>query len=233
MRKQYLLKSPLRPLLKGMTAAGLLMTSISSASADTICFAVADNDRDGNQDVLVKMYTDGRTAEVGGGLTGTQYMEAITFDLSWETLYAADGDQFGTLDVFGPPDAPTTGQFTPIGDGFGIGNGEEGEIEFSDVDGLTFDVATGVLYGTHRREHTTPQQHDILFQIDPVTGQFKPGVFGGADYVVVKIDGHPQYYDVDDIASDPKTGEMYIVANTGDGVESVLAVLRKVRVLRR
>ena len=227
MRRQYLLKQPIRPLLKGLTAAGLLMTSIPSASAETICFAVADNDRDGNQDVLVKMYTDGRTAEIGGGLTNTRYMEAIAFSLDGKTLYAADGDTLGILDVYGPPDAPTTGQFTPIGEGFGTGNGEEGEIEFSDIDGLTFDFATGVLYGTHRREHTSPQQYDVLFQIDPVTGQFKPGVFGGDDYVVVKIAGHPQYYDVDDIASDPITGEMYIVANTGDGVESVLAILDK------
>ncbi len=227
MRRQYLSKQPIRPLLKGLTAAGLLMTSIPSASAETICFAVADNDRDGNQDVLVKMYTDGRTAEVGGGLTNTRYMEAIAFSLDGKTLYAADGDTLGILDVYGPPDAPTTGQFTPIGDGFGTGNGEEGEIEFSDIDGLTFDVATGVLYGTHRREHTSPQQYDVLFQIDPVTGQFKPSVFGGNDYVVVEIAGHPQYYDVDDIASDPTDGKLYIVANTGDGVESVLAILDK------
>lgn len=233
MRKRYLLKPPVGPVLKGLTVAGLLMTTAQSASADTICFAVADNDRDGNQDVLAKMYTDGRTEEVGSGLTGTQNMEAITFSLDGETLYAADGHQFGTLDVFGPANAATTAQFTPIGNGFGTGtcineNGEDEEITFDDVDSLTFDVATGVLYGTQRREHTSPKQYDVLFQIDPISGQYRPGVFfGDKDCVVVMIDGHPQYYDVDDIASDPTDGMLYIVANTGDGVESVLASLDK------
>jgi len=222
MTKQYLLKRPFRHLLKGLMATGLLMASFQVAKADSICFAVADNDRDGDEDVLVMMYKDGGTVEIGGGLTGTLYMEAITFYLDGKTLYAADGDTLGILNL-------ETGKFEPRPNKFGTGNGEDGPIEFSDIDGLTFDVATGILYGIHRREHTAPPQHDILFQIDPVTGKFKPGVFGGDDYVVVRIDGHPQYHDVDDIASDPSTkgGEMYIVANTGDGVESVLATLDK------
>jgi hypothetical protein len=220
MTKQYLLKRPFRHLLKGLMVTGLLMASFQVAKADSICFAVADNDRDGDEDVLVMMQKDGGTVEIGGGLTGTLYMEAITFYLDGKTLFAADGDTLGILNL-------ETGLFEPRDNKFGTGTGEEGPIEFSDIDGLTFDVATYVLYGIHRREHTTPPQDDILFQIDPVTGLFKPGVFGGADYVVVRIDGHPQYHDVDDIASDPTDGKLYIVANTGDGVESVLATLDK------
>ena len=220
MTKQYLLKRPFRHLLKGLMATGLLMASFQVAKADSICFAVADNDRDGDEDVLVMMYKDGGTVEIGGGLTGTLYMEAITFYLDGKTLYAADGDTLGILNL-------ETGKFEPRPNKFGTGNGEDGPIEFSDIDGLTFDVATGILYGIHRREHTAPPQHDILFQIDPVTGLFKPSAFGDDDYVVVRIDGHPQYHDVDDIASDPTDGKLYIVANTGDGVESVLATLDK------
>jgi hypothetical protein len=232
MTKQYLLKKPFRHLLKGAMVGSFLMAASQGANAgESICFAVADNDRDGDQDVLVMMQKDGGTVEIGTGLTGTQYIEAVTFSLDGKTLYAADGGLFGTLDVYGSPEAGPSGKFTPIGNGFGTGNGAEGEIEFSDVDGLTFDFATGILYGTHRREHTSPQQYDILFQINPATGQFVPDAFGEkrkkTDYVVVKIDGHSQYYDVDDIASDPTDGTMYIVANTGDGVESVLATIDK------
>ncbi len=200
----------------------LFVTFVPSvmADADSVCFAVADNDRDGNRDVLVKMSKDGGTEEVIDGFTGTTSMEAITFDLTGEILYAADGGQFGTLDLV------TTGKFVEIGDGFGTGtctNGEE--VAFDDVDGLAFDFANGDLYGTQRREHTTPQQYDVLFQIDPQTGKFKPGVFGDKDCVVIKVADYPEYYDIDDIASDPDDGKLYIIVNTGDGVRSALATL--------
>jgi hypothetical protein len=200
----------------------LFVTFVPSvmADADSVCFAVADNDRDGNRDVLVKMYTDGRTEEVIDGFTDTTSMEAITFNLTGEILYAADGGQFGTLDL------DETGKFVEIGDGFGTGTCTNDEVvEFDDVDGLAVDFANGDLYGTQRREHTTPQQYDVLFQIDPQTGKFKPGVFGGKDCVVIKVAGYPEYYDIDDIASDPTDGKLYIIVNTGDGVRSALAEL--------
>jgi hypothetical protein len=206
------------------------------ADADSVCFAVADNDRDGNRDVLVRMNKDGGTEEVIDGFTGTTSMEAITFNFTGEKLYAADGGQFGTLDLV------ETGKFVEIGDGFGTGTCTNGdEVAFDDVDGLAVDFANGDLYGTQRREHTTPQQYDVLFQIDPQTGKFKPGVFGGKDCVVIKVFKRedndtitedddtftelPEYYDIDDIASDPDDGKLYIIVNTGDGVRSALATL--------
>jgi hypothetical protein len=54
------------------------------------------------------------------------------------------------------------------------------------------------------------------------------GAFGtGKDYVVLKIDGAPDYDNVDDIASDPQDGTLFIIANTGDGKEGALAVLER------
>ena len=215
----------------------LFVTLIPSAMADvdSVCFAVADNDRDGNRDVLVMMNKDGGTEEVIGGFTGTTSIEAITFDLDEETLYAADGGQFGTLDLV------DTGKFVKIGDGFGTGTCNGDVVAFDDVDGLAFDFANGVLYGTQRREHTTSQQYDVLFQIDPETGKFVEDAFNGDDCVVIKVFKRedndtitedddtftelPEFYDIDDIASDPTDGKLYIIVNTGGGVKSALATL--------
>jgi len=246
-------RKPFRYSLACLMGLGLCATSIYpivTFAQDTVgmmCHAVADNDKLGNdsQDMLVKIYTDGRAIEVGTG-TGTKHMEAISFDLNGEKLYvvaepaedgSSDGSRFGTLDL--DEDSPTWGQFLPIGNGLGTANGAEGPILIDDVDSLTFDYATqGIVYATLRREHTNPPQYDLLFQINAFTGKIVPDAFGsGIDYVPVIIsnkadcpiddDSRAQadYYDVDDIASDPEDGTLYVVVNTGDGVESVLARL--------
>lgn len=211
-----------------------------------MCHAVADNDKLGDsEDMLIKIYADGTAVEVGVG-TGTKNMEAISFDISGETLYvvaepaedgSSDGSRFGTLDLEKGSD--TLGQFVPIGNGLGTANGAEGPILIDDVDSLTFDYATeGTVYATLRREHTNPPQYDLLFKINPHTGTLASNTFGaGIDYVPVTVinteecaidsDDRAQdnYYDVDDIASDPQDGTMYAVVNTGNGVESVLTRL--------
>ncbi len=215
----------------------LFVTLIPSAMADvdSVCFAVADNDRDGNRDVLVRINKDGGTEEVIGGFTDTTSMEAITFDLYEETLYAADAGQFGRLDL------ADTGKFIKIGDGFGTGTCTNGEVvDFDDVDGLAVDFANDILYGTQRREGGT-SQYDVLFQIDPKEGKFVEGAFNGSDCVVIKVFKRedndtitedddtftelPEYYDIDDIAGDPTDGKLYIIVNTGNGVKSALATL--------
>ncbi|MDM8562032.1 hypothetical protein QUF54_01610, partial [Candidatus Marithioploca araucensis] len=157
--------------------------------------------------------------EVIGGFTDTTSMEAITFDLTGKILYAADGGQFGTLDLV------ETGKFVEIGDGFGTGTCTNGDkVAFDDVDGLAVDFANGDLYGTQRRESPS-EQYDVLFQIDPQTGEFIEDAFNGDDCVVIEVTDYPEYYDIDDIASDPKDGKLYAIVNTGAGVKSALATL--------
>jgi len=193
---------------------GLLFTL--RATAEVVCYAVADNDRTPNsKDVLVKLYPNGITDIIG--VTGSAHIEAIAFDLEGQILYAADSGQLGQIDL-------STGNFMPIGSGFGRAQGAEGPIILDDIDGLTFDEATGKLYATHRREHQNPQQYDILFEVNPQTGQYVANAFGGQqDYVVIT----GADYDIDDIASDPKDGQLYVISNAGDGVKSVLAVLER------
>jgi len=229
-------RKPFRYSLACLMGVGLCATSLypiatfaqDSFSAGMMCHAVADNDKlGGSKDQLVKIYTDGTAIEVGTG-TGTLHMEAVSFDFSGETLYAvaepeegSNGSRFGIVDL--DENSPTWGEFLPIGNGLSTD-----ACNIDDVDSLTFDYAdpTGnTAYATLRREHTTPQQYDLLFRIDPRTGSSIPGWFNGKDCVEIKVDGYPQYYDVDDIASDPENGTIYIVANIGDGVESVLATL--------
>lgn len=186
-----------------------------------LCYAVADgtsSNGDGNQkDTLAFLNRlTGATAAVGSGVGNTNRfnIEAIAFQPGGSILFAADAGQLGTLNL-------TTGAFTTVGSGFGSGNGSAGSITFNDVDGLTFDATTGFLYGSHRRSGP-----DVLFRINPGTGQRVANAFGsGVDYVVVpSVSG---LEDVDDIAVDPVTGTMYAIVNNGGSTESRLITVNK------
>jgi hypothetical protein len=234
MRENFMSKQHLwRQILKSLMVGGLVATSIQPVTAETTCYAVADNDtKPGSKDVLVKMSPDGTTETIGTTI-GTQHMEAIVFDPKGEVLYAFNSQdpvdvignvggpgQFGTLDL-------ATGEFKVInGQSFGSANGELGIVDINDVDGLTFDYAVeGTMYGTGRTHEDGA--YDLLIQINPYTGELVRGAFGGKDYVVIKIEGAADYDNVDDIASDPQDGTLYIIANTGNGKEGALAVLER------
>lgn len=173
------------------------------AQGEDLCFAVADHSSDsGSVDALVSL---NRVTSVTTliGRPGTNKMEAIAFEPGGETLYAADADQLGTLDLL-------TGAFSPTSETFGSGSGALGTVEFDDVDGLTVDPETRILYGTHRVRRP---EYDVLIQIDKGSGAHVPGAFGGDDYVV--FSGSGVLPDIDDIAIDPITGEMFATSNTG------------------
>lgn len=176
---------------------------ISQSEACAICYLVADAGGGNGGDDWLTLFDKATGAEtnIGAG-TGTFTIEAIAYSPWSNILYAADADELGVVDT-------TTGVYSTIGS-FGSGDGSVGTIAFSDVDGLTFDPFTEILYGTHRRTSAD----DILFQIDPTTGSAIPDAFGvGVDYVVVNaISG---LGDIDDIAIDSHDGQMYGIANNG------------------
>lgn len=160
------------------------------------CFAVADS-----VDQLVRMdrFT-GTFTDIGA--TGTSSIEAIAMSLDSNTLYAADAGQFGTLNM-------TTGVFTAIGAGIGTGNNTVlGAEPFNDVDSLSFDAATGILWGV-------VQTPNIIFAINPTTGTFIPNIFGaGNDYAELDmstVPGNPP--DTDDLGINPITGDFLVIAN--------------------
>ncbi len=184
--------------------AGMIYTR----SGEDFCYAVSDS-----EDELVSIRSDGAGFQDIGPL-GVSYVEAIAFNLGWTTLYGADADTLGTIDV-------NTGQFSAIGS-FGSGDGADGQVDFDDVDSLSFDPVTGVFYGVTRRNDGAP--NDVLFQIDPATGSYVPDAFGaGVDYVIVDSGSVLGLYDIDDIAVDP-AGQMYGIANSSGGGDHLVKI---------
>lgn len=193
-------------LVLGLAIALLPSTSVSALNT---CYAIANT---GNHFVSLDKST-GKTVEIGP--TGGVDIEAMTFQFGTDTLYAADASELGTVDL-------VTGRYTRIGS-FGAGSGNEGLVNFSDVDSLAWDNVSDTLYGVARHEGGV--RPDLLFQIDPTTGSFKPGMFNGADYVPVGITKANEA-DIDDIAFNPLTGILYGVANSG-GTGGTLVVINK------
>lgn len=166
---------------------------------DAFCYLVADNDGLNNSLDGFSFVTD-VFSESAVGLTGTDHIEGMTRVPATNTIYAADADAFGSIDI-------STGVFTQIGL-FGTGDGEQGEIDFDDVDGLAWDPFEQIMFASVRRDNGPD---DLLIQVDITTGQHIAGAFNGDDYVVVdKINGLD---DIDDIAISTWDGQMYAIQN--------------------
>ena len=186
----------------GLVAILMLLGSVLAKAqvADVFYYISDGNDR---------LYTINRTtgAEVNIGATGVSDIEAIAYYPipGSQALYAADGGNFGTLNT-------STGAFTLIGevDGGGTASGSAGEQSLDDVDGLMLDGQSLVMWAIQRNSGNP----DLLFQINIATGQFTPDAFGaGVDYL--EITGVGIAIDVDDLAIDPGTGQIYGVSNNG------------------
>ena len=188
--------------------SSLLISSFGTAFAGdpNIFYYVKDS----NDELWTVDRTSGVTTFIGA--TGVTNIEAIAFwaEPGNNILYAANGGDIGTLDL-------TTGAYTFVGDvdnGSTV-NGRFGSQSLTDIDGLTFDPHTGILWGSERNGG-----FDFVFQIDRTTGQIIMDAFGtGVDYIVV--DGVGVFEDVDDIAIDPDNGRMYGVSNDGTGDQIV------------
>jgi uncharacterized repeat protein (TIGR01451 family) len=160
-----------------------------------VCYAVA-----GSVDQLVA-YTITSASFTDIGPTGTINIEAIAYQFGTNILFAADSGTFGSLDQ-------STGAFTAIGAFGSCTLPDATVINVTDVDGLTFDPFTGILWGSHRDgDGTAPD--DVLVRIDPATGQVAP------DCVRIGTTAAVGLPDVDDIAISPVDQTMYAVANNG------------------
>lgn len=191
-------------------------TTVQNLNINQLCYLVADNGGGGGgNDLLTAIDTvdfDPATNETSIGIgTGTDRIEAIAWNSATGVLYAADAGRLGTLNT-------TTGVFSALPQSFGTGDGSLNNVTFSDVDGLSYDATTGVLYGVHARSGT-----DVLIQIDMSTGAHVPNAFGaGIDYVPLPpILGNNI---TDDIAVDPTTGVMYASVNSGGSSDRLIRV---------
>jgi hypothetical protein len=201
---------------------GAMLTSTSRANPldHQICYSVADHDDGHDLDSLSIVDFHLRTETVVGQ-TNTRYIEAVAYHPPSSQLYAANRDQLGILNT-------TTAQFTPTSQKFGTGSGEYGEIAIQDVDSLTFDAQTGILWGSNRLGEGR-DVYDVFIQIDLVTGAIVQNAFGaGVDYVVARpVVEDGDFVDIDDLAIDPLTRVMYASANDA-GARNHLVIVDRV-----
>ena len=191
-------------------------TVVQNLNVNQLCYLVADGGGgNGGNDLFTRIDTadfDPATNEtnIGSG-TGTNTIEAIAFNSATGTVYAADAGRLGILST-------VTGVFQALPQAFGTGGGLQGNVNFSDVDGLAYDTTTGVLYGAHRRSGG-----GILFQIDMTTGAHVPNAFGaGIDYVLIQpVLGNTI---IDDLAIDPTTGALYAATNSGGSTDRLIII---------
>ncbi len=188
------------------------------------CYMVSDRDNETSEEegstnsALLKYTFTENSLELVGRL-GVGSVEAMTLSLDGTTLYAVDSNMFGTIDTT----PGNTSSFTPINpSGLGIGNGSRGLVNFTDIDGISFDPSTGILYGTNRLATS-----DLLLQINPATGTFVEDAFGlGVDYMIIASNAEgADWYDLDDIGID-KNGTMYGIANA-QGLDDRMVIIDK------
>lgn len=196
----------------GLIAAGQVRVARALADPD-ICFAVADSG-----DRLHTIGQDGTSDTPAPNQAGVPDIEAIAFQPGTQVLFGADADELGTIDL-------TTGIWTTVsGNVFGTVGGALGNEAINDVDGLSFDPISGVLYGSERRGG-----QDLLVIIDPTTGLVDPNGFSaGVGYLVVTDGNGATTFDedIDDIAIDPVDGTLYAVANAGGFGDQLVVIDR-------
>lgn len=170
-----------------------------------VCYGFSDAT---NQCYIINRYS-GEAQLLGAA--GVPNIEAVTFNITADTLFAAnDPSQFGWVNL-------QTGAFNVIGT-TGTGSGALGNISFTDPDGLAVDT-DGTIWACHRRTGA----NDVLFKINRATGAHIPDAFGaGVDYV--ELTGPDNLPDMDDIGIDPSTGILYGVNNGGGSADQMLTI---------
>ncbi len=209
-----------------LTLAIALLGALPAAAQEISCYAVADEGGDEGsghdqfaEDLLTRIDPDDddpatNETSIGTG-TGTFSVEAAAFQPGTGVLFAVDAGRLGTLNL-------ESGIFSARPSSIGSGSGADGTIVFDDVDGLTFDPDTGVLYGSQRVRTEDP---DVLLVIDPDTGAHVPDAFGeGDDYL--PITPLPDESKIDDLAIDGD-GTLYAITNQGGHGDHLVTIDRE------
>ncbi len=193
------------------------------------CWAISDENAaeagssgSGQTDYLFKLDKVTGTWSLVGSTTVTNE-ETVAYDPFNGELYSANGDQLGRLDQ-------NTGAYTAVSSHYGdvrLPGGSTHDIH--DVDGLCFDPFGKVIWATERISDYNA--NDLLFKIDASTHEIIQNAFGtNVDAVPVQEVFDPvlnqDVYDIDDIAVDPETGDLYAIQNQG-GHGGVLTIIDK------
>jgi len=165
---------------------------------------------------LILYNTDtGNTSVIGS--FGATSIESMKFNSDFSVLYGIDGNQLGIIDV-------NNGHFTALPNPLGNNlQGSDGNKNITDADAMVFDSATGELYVAVRGDNG-PGGLDLLIKVNPTTGQYVAGAFGGNDYIVIQTTGGKN--DIDGLAINYTTGDLYAIANDG-GVDDKLVTINK------
>lgn len=182
--------------------------NIGYIGATSMCVASSDDAFDALH--IINRFS-GKNKRIGA-FGGAREIEAIAMSKNADTLFAVDGGNFGTIDL-------ATGAFTAYGPSIGTADGAAGSINLNDVDGLSYDLTRNMMWASHRRSGN----YDLLFVLDITTGQFIPDVFGaGVDYVVAQ--GGGLLHDLDDIAINPNTGNLFAMNNDNGGITNLVEI---------
>lgn len=164
--------------------------------------------------------TDASTVTIGAvspGVPGPgSQITSMSFQPGTAVLFGVDrGAQLGTLDL-------DTGEFTASPSSFGIADGPQGAYLLNNVDGIEFDPFDGTLYAVHSR----PNNLDLLFKVDPATGERIAHAFGpDQDYIVIQdTAGAPGNDDIDAIAISPDDGELYGMARRPGASDNLISI---------
>jgi hypothetical protein len=182
--------------------------NIGYLGTTSMCAAVSDDEFDAFH--VINRFS-GKNKMIGP-LGGAREVEAIAFSANADSLFAVDGDEFGLINT-------TTGLFTGYGSVLGSADGAIGNTVLDDVDGLAWDLGRNVLWATERR---TAPDYDLIFAINPATGAYIPNGFGGNDYVLAQ--GGGILYDLDDIAVNPVTGNLFAMNNDDGGLTNLIEI---------
>lgn len=177
---------------------------------ESVCYIISDGS---SPDALYTIDPlTGARALVGS--TGRYNIEAMAIDPVNHILYVTDDDDFGTLDI-------QTGAFTQIST-IGSLDGALGSYNIDDIDGLTYDINTGIMWASERREANSSDD-DLLFQINPLTGQPIYDAFGaGVDYLVIATNEH----DLDDLGI-RDDGTLFAISNASSSGNQRLVTINK------
>ncbi len=186
-----------------------------NASALESCYVASDST---NRLTFVADRTDGSTS-IDVGPFGASLIEALAKDPLTGTVYAANANQLGTVNL-------DTGAFTATSSTFGTALAANGDLTsnvgLNDIDALAFDLSTGFLYGVQNASGP-----EVLFRINPATGAIIPGVMGGGnDYLLVNTTGS-----IDDLAIDQaatmfasNAGSLYTINFAATGTTSATLI---------
>lgn len=189
-----------------------------------ICYAVSDtNSLNGDErDTLVTVdNTTGETVEIGQ--TGGIKTEGLTFSHDRSALYAVDErDEVGQFIVIDPQ----TGLATEVGHGLATPDNPARNPHFEsdvlkDIDSISVAPDTGIVWGVQQDEA------NLLFQIDPETGEVIRDAFGeGFDFIKISLDRLPggDFNNVKDMAIDPISGDFVVIVGA-ESFDSYLATI--------